>query len=123
MNHPQPATASAPARAIVIDELTATLVPSLQRKLQQALTSEGPQLVVDLEPLRVIDSAGIGLLIAAKNSVAEQQGQIRLLNVPAPVFNLLKSMRLISCLNAELASNDSDSDDDLERYFDEAQVA
>ncbi|MBK5938724.1 STAS domain-containing protein [Halochromatium roseum] len=121
MNQPQPVQASGSVQAIVIDELTAAVVPVLQRRLRDALTTNGPDLVVDLEQVQVIDTAGIGLLIAAKNSAVEQQGQLRLVNVPSAVFNLLKTMRLAGCLNAEPASNDSD--EDLERYFEEARAA
>ncbi|MBK1618187.1 hypothetical protein CKO42_06965 [Lamprobacter modestohalophilus] len=121
MNQPQLLQASNSVQAIVIDELTAAVVPVLQRRLRDALTTNGANLVVDLEQIQVIDAAGIGLLIAAKNSVAEQQGQLRLINVPVPVYNLLKTMRLAGCLNAEPASNDSD--EDLDRYFEEAQAA
>lgn len=106
---------------VVTNELTATTVPVLQRKLRDALAKDGPNLIVDMEQVSAIDSTGIGLLIAARNSAAAKQGQLRLVNVPTFIFNLLETMRLAASLNAEIASNDSE--EDLERYFEQAQVA
>lgn len=107
--------------AIVKDELTATAVPDVQGKLKQALATDARDITFDLQQVRTIDSAGIGLLLAAKNSVIARQGRLRLVNVPADIFGLLKSMRLVSSLGAELASLDSESD--LEQCFELAQTA
>lgn len=112
---------STSVRAVVTDELTVTTVSALQRQLRDALSNAKSDLVVDLEQVSTIDSKGIGLLIAAKNTLASQQGQLRLINVPAHIFNLLKTLRLASSLNAEPASNDSE--EDLERYFEQALAA
>lgn len=120
MTNAQSIQESTSNRTVVADELTVTTVPALQSTLRDALASQGPNLVVDLEQLRTIDSSGIGLLIATKNSVTAQQGKLRLVNVPTHIFNLLKTMRLDGSLNAEQASNDSE--EDLERYFEQAQA-
>jgi anti-sigma B factor antagonist len=106
---------------IVKDELTATAVPDLQGKLKQALAKDARDIVFDLQHVRTIDSAGIGLLLAAKNSVIARQGSLRLVNVPCTVFTLLNSMRLVDSLGAERASPDSESD--LEQCFERAQTA
>lgn len=121
MNNIQSMQDATSTRTIVKDELTVTTVPALQRKLRNALANQGPNLVMDLEQVRTIDASGIGLLIAAKNSVIAQQGQLRLVNVPTHIFNLFQSLRLVASLNAEAASNDSE--EDLERYFEQAQAA
>ena len=106
--------------AIVKDDLTATTIPALQDTLKEALAKDARDITFDFQQLRSIDSSGIGLLLAAKNSVVTRQGNLRLINVPADIFNLLKQMRLVDSLNAELASNDSEAD--LEQCFELAQT-
>ncbi|WP_410759743.1 STAS domain-containing protein [Halochromatium sp.] len=106
--------------AIVKDDLTATTVPALQDALKTALNKDAHDIVFDFQQLRSIDSSGIGLLLAAKNSMVTRQGSLRLINVPADIFSLFETMRLVDSLNAELASNDSDAD--LEQCFELAQT-
>jgi anti-anti-sigma factor len=57
------------------------------------------ELVFDLAPTVMLDSSGIGLLIAAANSVAPNGGKVRVTNVCPDIFRLLQSMRLTSRLN------------------------
>ncbi|MFP4602929.1 MAG: STAS domain-containing protein [Halochromatium sp.] len=102
------------------DDLTATTVPALQDALKTALNKDAHDIVFDFQQLRSIDSSGIGLLLAAKNSMVTRQGSLRLINVPADIFSLFETMRLVDSLNAELASNDSDAD--LEQCFELAQT-
>ena len=118
---PRPASDAPPTR--VTEALTVATAPAVQRQLRDALASHGPDLVVDLAQVQNIDSTGIGLLIAASNSVIALQGQLRLINVPPDLFNLFKTMHLVDRFHAEVASSASDdSEEDLERYFEEAQT-
>lgn len=72
----------------------------MKTKLREALDKAAADLVVDLQHVQTIDTSGIGLLLAAKNSVVAKQNSLQLINVPADIFSLLKSMRLVSHLNA-----------------------
>jgi anti-anti-sigma regulatory factor len=47
----------------------------------------------------MLDSSGMGLLIAAANSLAPGGGRIRVTNVSPDIFRLLQSMRLTTRLN------------------------
>ena len=49
----------------------------------------------------MLDSSGIGLLIAAHNSLARKEGRVRVVNASADVFRLLQSMRLVGRLNVQ----------------------
>jgi len=54
----------------------------------------------------LLDSSGIGLLIAASNSLAAKKGSVRLVNVSADIMHLLQSMRLAARLNAKGKESD-----------------
>ena len=58
------------------------------------------EIVFDLAATVMLDSSGIGLLIATSNTIARQQGRVRVLNLSADILRLLQSMRLASRLNA-----------------------
>ena len=79
--------------------LTATLVPALQTTLQGVLEGGVDELVFDLAKTTMLDSSGMGLLIAAANSLSRRSGRIRVINVSPDILHLLQSMRLVSRLN------------------------
>lgn len=81
-------------------DLTASLVPELQTALKQQLDQSAGNIVFDLSKTEVLDSSGIGLMIAASNSLARRQGCLRVCGVSQNILRLLQSMRLVSRLNA-----------------------
>jgi serine/threonine-protein kinase RsbW len=80
-------------------DLTAVLVPDLQAGLKQMLNNGARELIFDLASTTMLDSGGMGLLIAAANSAASNGGSVRVTNVCPDIFRLLKSMRLNTRLN------------------------
>ena len=83
----------------LMGDLTAVLVPDLQAGLKQVLQKGVRNLVFDLTSTRMLDSSGMGLLIAAANSLAAIGGKVRVTNVSPDIFRLLQSMRLTLRLN------------------------
>ena len=84
---------------ILAGDLTASSVPGLQAELKQQLVSGTDELVFDLAATAILDSSGIGLLIAAANSLGRQSGRVRVLNASPEICQLLQSMRLTHRLN------------------------
>ena len=80
-------------------DLTAALVPELQAALKEMLSKGARELVFDLGNTAMLDSSGMGLLIAAANSLAPNGGKVQVTNVCPDIFRLLQSMRLTSRLN------------------------
>ncbi len=61
----------------------------------QVLMEDAPQeLVVDLTGVEMIDSLGLGVLVAAHNSLNNSEGKLTLINACANILSLLKTMRL-----------------------------
>jgi anti-sigma B factor antagonist len=85
-------------RVILGGDLTASIVPALQTALKEGLGGAG-ELVFDLEKTGMLDSSGIGLMIAAFNTMARAQKRMRVENVSPEIMQLLQSMRLVSRLN------------------------
>ncbi len=80
-------------------DLTATVVPPLQAALRAELDAGAAEVSFDLGATRMIDSTGIGLLIATANSVAPRRGKVRVRNASRDVVRLFQSMRLTSRLD------------------------
>lgn len=86
----------------ITGDLTASLVPSLQGALKQELASGAKDVVFDMANTDVMDSSGIGLLIATVNSLTKVGGSIQIVNLSASLLQLLQSMRLVTRLNASI---------------------
>jgi anti-anti-sigma factor len=80
-------------------DLTAILVPELRAGLKETLNKGARELVFDLNRTAMLDSSGIGLLIATANSLALSGGRIKVTNAGPDIFRLLQSMRLTGRLN------------------------
>lgn len=87
------------ARVALPEKLTATEVPELQVALKAEIAAGVTEVIIDMSATTLIDSMGIGLLIATSNSLVASQGRIQLDSVVPDIFNLLRSMRLVERLH------------------------
>jgi anti-anti-sigma factor len=87
-------------RVTLHGDLIASVIPDLQAALKQQLQPGVDEVVFDLAATVMLDSSGIGLLIATSNTMARHQGRIRILNASPDILQLLQSMRLAARLNA-----------------------
>jgi len=85
-------------------DLTAALVPGLQAAVKQQLAAGATDVEVDVSRTVMLDSSGIGLLIAIGNSLSRSGGQIRVVNVSKDIGRLLQTMRLTARLDVREAS-------------------
>jgi anti-anti-sigma factor len=51
-------------------------------------------MVLDLANTRMLDSSGIGLLIAAHNSIRKAGGQMSVIHASPEIVDLLRTMRI-----------------------------
>jgi anti-sigma B factor antagonist len=80
-------------------ELVASVVAGLKSELQRALEEGAGEMEFDLSATSMVDSSGIGLMIAAYNSLSARKGNVRVSGVSDDIFRLLQSMRLDKRLN------------------------
>ena len=79
-------------------DLTAETVPELQLSLRTHLAAGASTITFDLAETVMLDSSGIGLLIAAANSVGRSGGHIAVTRVSTDIYQLLQCMRLVERL-------------------------
>ncbi len=75
-------------------DLVASNVESMRAELSGLLAEGTTNLTVDLDGVKMVDSLGMGLLVATHNSLAAKGGKLRLDNVEPRIFDILSVMRL-----------------------------
>jgi anti-anti-sigma factor len=77
---------------------TAAIVTTLQSSLRQVV-SQVNEVIFDFSHCTMLDSSGIGLMIATCNTLAEKSGKVRVVNASQNIAGILASMRLTKRLN------------------------
>ena len=86
--------AGVPMVRIGHQRLDAASAWELRQSLLRAIYSSGPRVWVDLAGVRYIDSAGLGVLIAAQAEARRRQGEIELVNPGRDVLRVLRQSGL-----------------------------
>lgn len=69
---------------------------ALRDAVHGALDAGAKNILVNMAGVTVLDSSGIGELVAAYTSVTNRGGKLKLLNLPARINDLLQITQLIS---------------------------
>ncbi len=91
---------------VSLGNFTAALIPDLKSATQRAIEEGVTKIVFDLGKTAILDSTGIGFMIAACNSLAKKGGTIHVINVSSDIVRLLQSMRLDQRLGVEAANRE-----------------
>lgn len=75
-------------------DLTAVTAQEIRIQLKDLIGRGLRELVIDLSNTHVIDSTGIGLLVATHNSLHRINATLALVNVSQELLDLLKAFRL-----------------------------
>jgi len=75
-------------------DLVAARLPALRARLTERVASGIIHLTLDLEGVRSIDSAGIGLLVAAHNSLRRAGGELSVIHASNDILELFRAMRI-----------------------------
>lgn len=86
-------------RLMVNGGLTVVLVPELQQALKSEVEKGTQQVIFDFAETHMVDSSGIGLLIAVSNTLAQKNGKPSVVNTAPEILRLMQSMRLVGRLN------------------------
>ncbi|MEI9974032.1 MAG: STAS domain-containing protein [Ignavibacteriota bacterium] len=84
-------------RAVVYpsgDTIVAATIPELRVKMRGAVEDGVRDLTIDLAGVRMVDSSGLGLLIAAHNSLRKVGGQLAIIHASNDLLELFRSMRM-----------------------------
>jgi serine/threonine-protein kinase RsbW len=77
-----------------VDRIVSSNVGEMRTKVKSILTEGCSIVVMDLKDVAVVDSTGIGLLIAIHNSLSKTGGKLTVINASKDIFELFKAMRL-----------------------------
>lgn len=75
-------------------DLVAARLPGLRATLNDMVQSGVLHLTLDLADVRLIDSAGIGLLVAAHNSLRKAGGDLSVIHASRDILELFRAMRI-----------------------------
>lgn len=84
-------------------DIVASVADGLRARLREIMHEHPGPLVMDLDRVELIDSVGIGLLIAVHNSLAKAGHRLALIHVNADLAGLLRTMRLDKHFSIETA--------------------
>jgi len=74
--------------------IVAANIPELRAQMRDIVADGVRDLVIDLAGVQMVDSSGIGLLIAAYNSLRKVGGQLALVHASEDLLELFRSMRM-----------------------------
>jgi anti-anti-sigma factor len=76
------------------DTIVAATIPELRQQMRGVLDQGVRDLTIDLSAVRMVDSSGLGLLIAAHNSLRKMGGQLAVIHASEDLLALFQSMRM-----------------------------
>ena len=75
-------------------DLVAASLPAVRLQLREMVAAGAQQLTLDLANVQMVDSAGIGLLIATHNSLKKTGGTLNVINASKDILQLFQTMRI-----------------------------
>ena len=84
-------------------DIVEPMVEDFKNKLLKTIMQDIKELAIDMKNVKEIDSTGLGVLIAAKNSLDQAGGQLNLKNIPENIESLLQELGLDRYFNLSAA--------------------
>ncbi len=85
-------------------DVVASMVNEFRDELQSLVKEQPAELVIDMGGVEMVDSVGIGVIIATYNSLNKTGGKLKVANVSKEIFSLFSTMRLDKHFNVEKAN-------------------
>ena len=82
-------------------DIVSSMVPDLKNELNSVVEEGAQELRLDLSGTAMMDSIGIGVVIATHNSMKKKGGRLVVCNASENILKLFKSMRLDRHLNLD----------------------
>jgi anti-sigma B factor antagonist len=91
--------------------LDSTTAPTLERELTPLISGAIKTLVLDMEGVTFVSSAGIRVILAARKQMADRKGSLLIANLQPPVAKAFEIVRAIPDMN--IFRNTAELDDYL----------
>ncbi|PIE62575.1 MAG: anti-anti-sigma factor [Desulfobacter postgatei] len=85
------------------EDVVASMADAFKAELLSAVNSSQGTLVIDLNGVNIVDSVGIGVIIATYNSLSQSNRQLKVINVAKDIYGLFSTMRLDRRFTVEAA--------------------
>jgi len=82
-------------------------VDALRGKIRDLLASDKKRIVLDMGGVTRIDSTGIGMLVESVIYTTKQGGELKLVNLPRLVANILATHRLLQAFDIHTSTEDA----------------
>jgi anti-anti-sigma factor len=84
-------------------DIVASMAEDFKGRLIDQVKTGLKELVIDLSGVEVIDSIGLGVVIATHNSLKNAGGKLKIINASEDIFRLFETMRLDQHFNVQRA--------------------
>lgn len=75
-------------------DVVASMAETFKGELLSAINASQGLVVIDLAGVEMVDSVGIGVVIAAHNTLNQAGRELKVINVTKDIFGLFSTMRL-----------------------------
>lgn len=75
-------------------DVVASMAEDFKKELLSVINESSSEVVIDLEGVEMVDSVGIGVIIAAHNTLKQSDRNLAVINVAKDVYGLFTTMRL-----------------------------
>lgn len=75
-------------------DVVASMAEEFKNELLSVIDDSSGEVVIDLYGVEMVDSIGIGVIIAAHNTLSQDGRQLKVINVTKDVYGLFSTMRL-----------------------------
>ena len=85
-------------------DVVASMANEFRAELNSQIQESPSELVIDLSGVEMVDSVGIGVIIATHNSLDQKGGKLKVINIAEDIYGLFSTMRLDRHFTVEKAS-------------------
>ncbi len=75
-------------------DIVVSMADDFKNELLSTIDESSGELVIDLQGVEMVDSVGIGVIIATHNTLKQKERQLKIINVGKNVYGLFTTMRL-----------------------------
>jgi anti-anti-sigma factor len=84
-------------------DVVASMANEFRAELNAQIQESPAELIIDLGGVEMVDSVGIGVIIATHNSLDQKGGKLRVINIAEDIYGLFSTMRLDRHFSVEKA--------------------
>jgi len=88
-------------------DIVASMVSEFSEELRQLMQESPRSMIIDLSGVKMVDSLGMGALIAAHNALFKAEGKLKVINVAKDIYAAFTTMRLDHHFAIEPAEQDT----------------